>query len=233
MNYLKCQFAAITLIMSVGSISNAETVTGKNGVLGVGLDLSESFTLSINSRFLKGKSNNLSLRHGLSHGFNNNNNGFNNNGFNRTGQRVYDDYRLDLSSFAAMIDWHPGSSGFRVSAGLLHNGKESDIADNPGYLISGQGYAAYELGSLTDRVDPNNTAPYLGIGWRNNADERGGFSFSAAAGILFQGGSNSRLTSTRGLITNPGARQGVNNLEDSLDNVEIYPVLNLGISYTY
>lgn len=222
MSYLKYPFVAITLILGVGSISSAETVADN---MGVGLDLSESFTLSINGH-LKGKPNSSSFGSGFSSDFKN------------VDQRAYDDYRLDLSSFAAMIDWHPGESGFRVSAGLLHHGKEADSSTyssvaTQNYLINEQGNRAYALSGLTDRIDSNSTAPYLGIGWRNKADEQGGFSFSAEAGLLFQGGSTSRLDTQSYLLTNQDYLQGEGDLEDFLDNVEIYPVLNLGISYTY
>lgn len=224
MSYLIRQFVAFTLIMSVVPISNAETVAEKNGVLGVGLDISESFTLSINGR-LQEKSYSSKLKHSF------------NSGFNSLDQRASDDYRLDLSSFAAMIDWHPGESGFRLSAGLLHNGKESDNEMRsiayPNYLIEQQGYTAAELAGLTDRIDSDSTAPYLGIGWRNKVDERGGFSFSAEAGLLFQGSSTSRLSSQSNLINDQNYLQEDGGLDGILDNVEIYPVLNLGISYTY
>lgn len=228
MDYLKRPLVVITLAISTVSISHvetiyAETVADKNGLLGVGLDLSESLTLSINGR-LKGRTN----RSKSSYGFNSR--------YNNADRRSYDDYRLDLSSFAAMIDWHPGGSGFRVSAGLLHNGKEPDTTTfsitDPDDLVSVHGYRA-GLGGLADSIDSDKTAPYLGIGWRNRADSRGGFSFSAEAGVLLQGNSNISLTSSQNLITDPGVRQDESDLEDSLDNVEIYPVLNLGISYTY
>jgi hypothetical protein len=214
MSYLKYPFVAITLVLGVGSISYAETVADN---MGVGLDLSESFTLSINGR-LKGKSNSAN--------------------FSNVDKRAYDDYRLDLSSFAAMIDWHPGDGGFRVSAGLLYNGKEADNATyssvvSPNYLINDQNNTAVEMGGLTGRINSDSTAPYLGVGWRNKADEQGGFSFSAEAGLLFQGGSTSRLDAQHNLITNQDYLQEEGGLEDFLDNVEIYPVLNLGISYTY
>lgn len=226
MSYLKHPFVAITLILGVSSISYAETVADK---MGVGLDLSESFTLSINGR-LKGKPNSSSFGIGFNSGFS--------SGFNNVDQSAYDDYRLDLSSFAAMIDWHPGKSGFRVSAGLLHNGNEPDSSAysavvSPDYLIKKQGNTAYELGSLADRINSDSTVPYLGIGWRNKADKQGGFSFSAEAGLLFQGGSTSRLDTQSNLITNQDYLQEEGGLDDFLDNVEIYPVLNLGISYTY
>ena len=216
MRYLKHPFVAITLILGMSSITYAETAADKAGVLGVGLDLSESFTLNINGR-LKNKSNASN--------------------FKKLDQSSYDDYRLDLSSFAAMIDWHPGESGFRVSAGVLHNGKESDgsaYSDaSSDYFIKEQGSRAHDLGGLTDRIESETTAPYLGIGWRNKASEQGGFSFSAEAGLLFQGDSSSRMESQNNLITDQKYLQEENDAGNILDNVEIYPVLNLGISYTY
>lgn len=233
MKYLKHPFIALSLAISAVSIGYvetvcAETITEKNGVLGVGLNLSESFTLSFKGR-LQRKPNSLRWNHGVSSDFNAR--------FNDTDQSAHDDYRLDLSSFAAMIDWHPGWKGFRVSAGLLHNGKEAYIeaysAVNPNYLVSDRGNMAYGHANLTDRIDSDSTAPYLGIGWRNKADKRGGFSFSAEAGLLFQGSTTSRLHSQSYLITDPDYLQEEGDFEDFLDNVEIYPVLNLGISYTY
>ncbi len=216
---LKGLSIASTLIFSMASFSHAESLysekaVDKTGALGIGLDLSTSFTLSINGR----------LGNKLQDPY-------------KAGSKVADDYRLDLSSFAAMIDWHPGGSGFRVSAGLLYNGSETRLANQPSntdYLIGKPGYTAYEIDSLTDRINKDSASPYLGIGWRNKIDERGGLSFSAEAGVLFQGNSSSRLTSTDGLATNPDLYQEEENILDHVsDKNEIYPVLNLGISYTY
>lgn len=236
--HLKHQCIVISLAISAVSIGYVETVCAdtiveSNGVLGVGLNLSESFTLSINGR-LQRKSNGLRWKHGFS---SDSNASFNNVDQNNVDQRTYDDYRLNLSSFAAMIDWHPGWSGFRVSAGLLHKGKQADSeahsVTDTNFLVGDRGYTAYGHGSLTDRIDSDSTAPYLGIGWRNKADKRGGFSFSAEAGLLFQGSTTSRLHSQSYLITDSDYLQEEGDFEDFLDNVEIYPVLNLGISYTY
>ena len=219
MNTLRRLPIAIMLILSIVSFAHAEPLysektADKASVLGFGLDLSTSFTLSINGRI--------------------------ENKFNdsyKADSKVADDHRLDLSSFAAMIDWHPGSSGFRLSAGLLYNGSETSLTDlpsNAGYLVGNPGYMAYEIDSLTDRVNTDSASPYLGIGWRNKIDKRGGFSFSAEAGILFQGNLNSRLMPTDGLAAKPDLYQEEENILDSVAGKnEIYPVLNLGISYTY
>lgn len=210
---------ASMLIFSMASFSHAgslyaEKAVDKVSALGIGLDLSTSFTLSLNGRI----GNKL------------------NNPYNAD-SKVADDHRLDLSSFAAMVDWHPGSSGFRVSAGLLYNGSETSLTNSPtdtGYLVGNPGYTAYEIDGLTDRVNADSTSPYLGIGWRNKIDKRGGLSFSAEAGVLFQDKPGSHLIATDGLATKPDLHQEEENmLDDVSGKSEIYPVLNLGISYTY
>ena len=209
---------AIMLTLSMVSFSHAESLysestVDKTGALGIGLDLSTSFTLSINGRI-----------------------GSKLNDPYKADYKVVDDHRLDLSSFAAMVDWHPGSSGFRLSAGLLYNGSEASLTNlpsNAGYLVGNPGYTANEIDSLTDRVNTDSTSPYLGIGWRNKVDEKGGLSFSAEAGVLFQDTQGSRLIPTDGLAAKPDLYQEETILDNASDKNEIYPVLNLGISYTY
>ena len=108
------------------------------------------------------------------------------------------------------------------------------MPSNAGYLVGNPGYTAYEIDSLTDRINTDSTSPYLGIGWRNKIDKKGGLSFSAEAGVLFQDSSGSRLIPTDGLAAKPDLYQEEENILDSVAGKnEIYPVLNLGISYTY
>jgi len=219
---LKGLSAVIMLNISMVSFGHAESLYSESHIdkastLGVGFDLSESFTLSINGRLGSKLKDPYIIN-----------------------SKVVDDYRLDLSSFAAMVDWHPGVSGFRVSAGLLYKGRENGLtgqSSNTGYQIGSPGYTSNEIENLTGRIDTDSTAPYLGIAWRNEPAKRGGFSFSAEAGVLFRGNSSGQsgyLAPRGGLATKSELYQDEENiLNDVSDRNEIYPVLNLGISYTY
>lgn len=160
------------------------------------------------------------------------------------------DADLELRSLAALVDWHPTGGGLRVSAGLLLNGNE--------LTLEASGQDTYDIGdetyegnlALDASTDLDNLAPYLGIGWGSApAAEKGGWSFSIDVGVAYQGSPGIDLDASGTTVTrlSDGTRIDVgsdptfqadlqreeDNLEDEIDDFELYPVLSVGVVYRF
>lgn len=146
---------------------------------------------------------------------------------------------ITIGSTYALIDYHPFKGGFRVSGGLMLNNNEltGDAETTTGIEI---GDDIYDVGSLSATIDFDDVAPYIGIGWGNAAGGKRGFGFSLDIGLMLQGSANVDLDASGGDVNLPGfeddLEQEEENLEDDLDelvNVDAYPVVALGFSFTF
>lgn len=159
---------------------------------------------------------------------------------------------LDLASLSAMIDWHPFKylfggifSPFRITVGVFADGNELSVESAPPKVTRvGNGtYTPAQIGRLEGKVEfANSVAPYIGIGWGNATAQRKrigiyenwGLGVAVDFGLLIQG----RKTVTSYIATNGGVSQSdleeeTRRLEGDLDNLELYPVISVGISYDF
>jgi hypothetical protein len=152
------------------------------------------------------------------------------------------DSDLDLSSAAAYLDWHPRGGVFRVTGGLFANGNEVNAVASPDatgtYDIGGATFTSAQVGRLAGSAEFDSVAPYLGVGWRSRGGADGGLGFSVDLGVLFQGSPDVELTSTGGTLSGDPMLQDAldeeeRDVEDDVDQYEFYPVINLGIGYTF
>lgn len=149
------------------------------------------------------------------------------------------DIELDLSSAAALFDWHPFGGVFRITAGALLNGNELNFEARSAltYDIGDETYTAPEVGQLDGKIDFDDVAPYASIGWGNAVGENKNITFSFELGAVYQGSPNVDLTATGTLASNSTFQAELqkeeDNLQDELDEYEIYPVAAIGISYHF
>lgn len=144
---------------------------------------------------------------------------------------------IDFLSVGALVDWHPGGGGFRVSAGAFFNGNEGSLSVASGSMITVND-TEYQLEGLDGTIDFTAIAPYVGIGWGNAADTDSHWHFAADLGVLIQGGPDVSVTA---LASDPALQDALNDdiaveiqeLEDDIDRFFVYPVLALGVSYTF
>lgn len=144
---------------------------------------------------------------------------------------------LDLLTAGAFLDWHPSGGTFRLSVGAFYNGNEASLSVTVGDTISIND-VDYELQSLDGMIDFASFAPYVGIGWGNAAAAGSHWHFAFDLGVLFQGSPEVSLiaTATDPLLQsflNADLAAEVQEVEDDLDPFNIYPVLTLGVSYTF
>ncbi|MDR2015357.1 MAG: hypothetical protein LBP99_07010 [Azoarcus sp.] len=196
-------------------------VSGELGTTGVGMHVTVPVSQKLNARF-----------------------GVNYFDYNMNGNTSEVDYKfkLKLNTFDALADWHPLDNGFRVTGGLLWNGNKIDAkakARNGTYEINGNTYDAAQAGDLKGRIDFNDVAPYLGIGW-GNAPKSKGWSFSGDFGVIFQGSPSVSLKNqncTAGALVCDQLAQDVNkereNLKDKVNNYQYYPVIRFGVGYRF
>ncbi|MEO7386300.1 MAG: hypothetical protein ABIX37_05130 [Gammaproteobacteria bacterium] len=148
---------------------------------------------------------------------------------------------LDLSNVGAFVDWHPFAGAFRVSVGWFATDNGLDAVGTPGpggtYEIGGETFTEAEVGTLRATADLGSSAPFLGAGWLwGKAD--GGLAWSLDLGLLFQDSPDIELTSTGGTLSNEAALQDAladeeAELEDDIDQYDLYPVVSFGVSYRF
>ena len=197
-------------------------VTARVGTLGLGLDVTKSFTSQLDARL-----------------------GFNFGSFKttRTDSGISYDANLNLSSFQLLGDYYPFGGGFRVTGGLLSQGNKFAVtskADGTGnYNINGNQIPVAQVGTLTGEYKyPNSIAPYLGIGFGRPSTE--GFGFNADLGVMFTGSPKVTLNPSQE-PADPAIRAQVRaeidsqarKTENDLKGFNLYPVLSVGLSYGF
>ena len=168
--------------------------------------------------------------------------------YNRTQSSDQDniqyDMKLKLQTASLLGDWFPFANNFRISAGAMFNGNKFTMKGQPtgaGFTINDQPYAAAEVGSLEAEVKFKKAAPYFGIGYGRPINR--GLSLIFDAGIMFQGSPRSKIDVSCGAAAPQGsprctslqsdASAEESSLDDSLHSFKYYPVISLGLAYTF
>ncbi len=222
---------ATGLSLSAGNAMAVDIGLGaKAGTLGAGLDLSVGVTPKLN------------LRGGFNR-FDFNYTGSINNETSSQGASVSSsaDYSttFEFNSIAMLLDYHPFASGFRLTAGAMLNNNELR-----GTAVAGD--QTIEIGNYTSTQGADlqadvsitfpKTAPYLGIGYDSSRYSKSGFSFAYDVGVMFQG----EPTATVALSGDDASQvpqadidREVADINNTLADFTVYPVMNLGLSYTF
>jgi hypothetical protein len=152
------------------------------------------------------------------------------------------DAKLKLKTASLLADWFPFAGNFRISAGAMYNGNKLSLAGKPTggtFVINGNTYNAADVGSFDGQVDFRKIAPYAGIGYGRPIGT--GFSLTFDLGVMGQGSPRSKIAVTCGPATPPATCTSLQNdaaaeqarLDDSLHNFRLYPVVSLGLAYTF
>ena len=211
---------AITPLLYLPGVAPADTSLGiRGGTLGAGVELSHAF----------GRRTGVRLD---ADGFN----------FSRTATQdnIQYDMKLKLQTASLLGDWYPFASNFRISAGAILNRNKFTLKGQPTggtYTINGVTYNAADIGSFDAQVDFNKAAPYVGIGYGRPINS--GLSLTFDLGVMFQGTPKSQINVTctgttpscSTLQSDAAAEQA--RLDDSLHNFKYYPVISLGLAYTF
>lgn len=210
--------AAVAGAMLMSAAVQADVGVGvKGGTLGTGLELTAGLTESINARV-----------------------GFNQFTYSTSGTESDIDYDVDfkLQNAAAILDWHPFKGAFRLSVGYVFNNNVIEMTGKPtgvnSFELNGN---TYTLDGLDGEVAFTNGA-YVGIGW-GNAGKGKGFGVNFEIGAFYQGSPDFSLTA-RGdslIVDDPTFKADLAREEadaqDDIAEYDWYPVVSLGISYTF
>jgi hypothetical protein len=152
------------------------------------------------------------------------------------------DLKIELETFSLLLDYHPfKSSGFRFSAGAVKNGTEfsgTSTQSTGNITVGNTTFSASDVGTLNASVSYDSIAPYFGIGWGNAVLKNRNLSFAFDLGVITMGNPEVNLTSSS---TNPAIQSALNTeiererqeLTDSIDEFDLYPVLNLSVNYKF
>jgi len=223
-------FGASTALFLLASLPGRAQVAiaGKAGSLGLGLELTVGVSPQVNARLGA--------------------NGFNYTDNLREVSGIEYDATARLRTATALLDWHPGGHGFRLSGGLVYNDTRIEGRSLPPasgfYDIGGVPVPVALVGTLSGKIDFNPTVPYVGLGWGNAVAPGKKVGFYADAGVMFQG--RGRVTLTPNIpagspLNNPTARAALdvllrreeNDIENKVADYTVYPVVSLGLSYRF
>lgn len=194
------------------------TINGKISTLGLGIEAAFPMTQSVDGRIginsYKYSFNQTSTSNGLATDYNGD---------------------LNLDSLEALADWHPFAGSFRMSGGLIYNNNKVNLAARPAngtVNIGGTTYSIAPGESVNAAVSFRKIAPYLGIGW-GRTPKNTGLSFTSDIGIMYQGTPKTSVTTNIPGVTSADLSQASSDLNSSLNNFKFYPVISIGVGYTF
>ncbi len=175
----------------------------------------------------------LSLRSGVN---------FGNLGFELELDDVDYDFDLHLFSVPLLIDLYPLGDHFRISAGAyLTSGTSVDLEATPDQAvqIGSHTYGPDVVGTLTGEVEVDNVfAYYLGIGFGNPVAEDQRLTVKLDIGVVFQSYDVSLTSDGPGMTAKLDTfREDIveeeQNLQADFDDFKVYPVVALGLAFTF
>ncbi len=155
------------------------------------------------------------------------------------------DATLTLLTVGVLADYYPFENSFRLSGGLYYNGNKLEGAARPvtGETIDlgNNNYVGVdEVGRVDVEIDFDKIAPYLGVGWGNKPTS-GGWGFTFDLGLMYQGSPNVYANAVPNASLSQSDKEQIaadvekerKKIEDDVSSFEWYPVLMVGVNYTF
>ncbi len=144
---------------------------------------------------------------------------------------------LALQSIPLLLDYHPFSTGFRISVGAMINGNTVDLSANPDEMLVLNGIP-FAVDSMEGEITFNKFAPYIGVGFGNAVLEGSAWQFTCDFGLMFHGTPKATATaiSTNPLLQNlldVELNEEVESFNSDISGYTIWPVFSVGISLNY
>jgi hypothetical protein len=219
--------AALSLLAAAPGRAQV-AIAAKAGSLGLGLELTVKVSPEVNARF--------------------GGNAFDYTDDHREVSGIEYDATARLRTATALLDWHPGGHGFRLTGGVVYNDTRIEGTSLPpasgAYDIGGVPVPVALVGTLSAKIDFNPSVPYVGLGWGNAVAPGRKVGFYVDAGAMFQGRGRATLTPNipaGSPLNNPTARAALDillqreesEIEKDVANYTVYPVVSLGVSYRF
>lgn len=149
----------------------------------------------------------------------------------------YDNPTFEFDNQYAFVDWYPSRGGsFRLSLGLVQNDNEitaSARVDSSGQFV-GNTEAPINT-AVHGGISFDGTSSYLGVGWGNAFGRNEGFYFGIDLGVLSQGDPQVDIVviDNTNTISQEDVELERQDLEDELDGVDLWPVINLSFGFRF
>lgn len=147
------------------------------------------------------------------------------------------DAELKLQTYYATANFRFPLSPFRITAGAYSNQNSIEMisVNSPTFDIGGTLYSAADVGTLTSTTSFDSTSPYLGAGF--DFSMFGKLGLNLDFGVLWQGDPKISLTADGLLANDPtflnNLTTELNQLSDEVDNLKAYPVVSIGINFSF
>jgi hypothetical protein len=149
----------------------------------------------------------------------------------------YENPAIKFDNQYAFLDLYPSSRGnFRVTVGLVSNNNEINagaVVDSSGQNV---GNTEAPVGtSVHGRVSFEGTAPYVGFGWGGAFGRNKGFYLGIDLGVMSQGDPQVDLVviDNTNTISQQDVEQERQDLEDELDGIDLWPVINVSLGFRF
>lgn len=141
---------------------------------------------------------------------------------------------LELGGYGLWADFFPMNGMFRLTTGILSNRNALALEAVPTDTIDiGNGsYDPSEVGTLYGDVEFDSTVPYFGVGWGNVARGKR-FGFLCDIGAIWQGSGDVTLASTSGLVDPDDLAAEAEEIEEDIEDFEIWPVITFGLAIRF
>lgn len=214
-----CVAAALAALANVACADGSQIYV-RGGTMGVGVGYATALTERVNARF-----------------------GF--NYFDYSRDQTYDANRygadLKFSSLEALADVYL-SGGFRLTGGAIYSANKVDLTARLGaggsFTLNGTTYSGINSASAVVDLGRKRVAPYIGIGYSSRPNGSPGLGFHFDAGIVHQSpqatisiDANPAVTSDPTFLANKAQEEA--KLRDSVSSASNWPVVMVGMSYTF
>lgn len=232
-NFFSTSAIKRNFISSAGFLVLLGSVLGSSSLLADSAVTARAGTLGLGLEYELGLTDNYSIRVG-----------YNKYTFDETIADTSVTYNADLNlnSVTAFFDYHILETGLRLTAGLASNSNSLDlvgVANAGDFVFNGTTYSTAEVAALNGSISYDSTAPYAGIGWGNPTNSSGTWALNFDLGVLFSGNPLVDLSVTcdpsvpaatcTEIETNVFAE--AQTLANTFDDLKLYPVVMLGLSY--
>lgn len=193
-------------------------IAGKSSTLGLGGELTTGITPDINTRV-----------------------GLNTLGLDFDGDisDIEYDLGLDFFSFSALVDLYIFDDYFHLTSGVVSLDHELNMRAQPtsSEEIGGVVYTAAEIGTLFGKVEAEDVAPYIGIGWGNALNNGNRWGFYCDLGVAFTNSPDVDLSANGTMASNAMFQANLakerDEIEDDLKSFKYYPVISLGLFFRF
>ncbi len=153
--------------------------------------------------------------------------------------------RLQWRNAPVLLDWHPGGSVFRISAGVMLNDDKLIVDAKPSstatYTFNGVTYSAASVGSAKGDIKFNRAAPYIGFGFGRPIARDQGINFAMDFGAAYLGKAKATLNVTCGSALpalqctqlQSDANAEAAQLADDIKGYKWWPVVQMHLTYAF